>query len=79
MSATPDQARPQRRRLQQDALSGFLGFFAFVAVLQAVLNVFQPEPQVWPALLALALVTATWWSWRVGRRGRAGRHTSQPE
>lgn len=57
----------RRRKLQLDTLTGFLGFFAFLALLQAVFNIFRPEPLVWPALLALVLVIATVMSWRAGR------------
>lgn len=60
-----DQSESKRRSLQLEALLGFLGFFAFVAVVQAVINVFRPEPAVWPALLALVLVIATVSVWRV--------------
>ncbi len=51
-----------------DSFTGFLGFFAFLSVIQAVINVVQPEPKVWPAVLALILVTATVVMWRAGRR-----------
>jgi divalent metal cation (Fe/Co/Zn/Cd) transporter len=51
-----------------DAFLGFLGFFAFLAVIQAVINVVQPEPKVWPALLALVLVLATVSMWRIRRK-----------
>jgi Flp pilus assembly protein TadB len=80
--ATPDPSRHQRRRLQHDTLTGFLGFFAFLAVIQAAINVVQPEPQVWPALLALVLVALTWWSWKTGRREgipRRGRASQKQE
>ncbi|MFC5938276.1 hypothetical protein ACFPVT_02490 [Corynebacterium choanae] len=48
-----------RRQLLRDSLVGFVSFFAMVASVQAVFNVLRPEPQVWPALLALVLVIAT--------------------
>jgi hypothetical protein len=54
----------ERRRLQRDTLVGFLGFFAALAVIQAVINVLRPEPLLWPALVALALVGATATAWR---------------
>lgn len=38
---------------------GFVGFFAVLATIQAVLNVFDPNPRIWPGLLALALIAAT--------------------
>lgn len=50
----------QRTDLVWQTAIGFVGFFAFLAVVQAVLNVFSPEPAIWPGLLAGALVLATW-------------------
>lgn len=67
-STTPqDPGADKRRQLQFDALAGFLGFFAFLAVIQAMINVAQPEPKVWPAVLALVLVIATVLVWRARR------------
>ena len=63
-----DHSEAQRRNLQLDAFIGFLGFFAFLAVVQAAVNVVQPEPKVWPALLALMLVLATVAMWRARRK-----------
>lgn len=65
MSADP--GRGQRRQLQHETLVGFLGFFAFLTLAQAVWNLFRPEPALWPGLLAAALVGLTWWVWRRGR------------
>lgn len=62
-----------RRKLQLDSFTGFLGFFAFLSVIQAIINVIQPEPKVWPAILALILVIATVTVWRAGRAAGAGR------
>lgn len=62
----PDNSRPQRRKLQNETLLGFVGFFAFLAVLQAVVNIFSPEPAVWPALLAAFFLGLTWWVWYRG-------------
>ncbi|MGP6173791.1 hypothetical protein [Corynebacterium sp. A21] len=69
MSPTEPQnhSEDRRRKMQLDTLTGFLGFFAFIALVQAVINVVQPEPKVWPALLALVLVIAAVMSWRAGR------------
>ncbi|WP_175935534.1 hypothetical protein [Corynebacterium sp. Marseille-P4321] len=39
---------------------GFVGFFAFLALVQAVVNLFSPAPEIWPGLLAGALVLAEW-------------------
>lgn len=66
MSKTPD----NRKALLYDAVLGFLGFFALLAFIQAVVNLFRPEPLVWPAVLALVLVTATVVTWRSRRRWR---------
>lgn len=65
-----DQSESQRKGLQLEALLGFLGFFSFLAVIQAVINVLRPEPAVWPALLALVLVIATVSVWRAWRKRR---------
>jgi len=57
----------QRKKLMWDTLVGFVGFFAFLSVIQAVLNLLSPEPAVWPAVLALVLVIAAVTVWRIGR------------
>ncbi|MCK7637685.1 hypothetical protein [Corynebacterium pygosceleis] len=63
-----DPAEARRRKLQRDTVTGFVSFFAVVALIQAVVNVTRPEPAVWPAVLALVLVLAAVWLWRSGRR-----------
>lgn len=63
-----DQSETRRKTLQLDAFLGFLGFFAGIFVIQAVINVFQPEPKVWPALLALLFVLATVTIWRARKK-----------
>lgn len=50
----------KRKDLLWQSLIGFVGFFAFLAVVQAVINVFAPEPAIWPGILAGVLVLATW-------------------
>lgn len=65
-----DPTRNQRRKLQLEALTGFLGFFSVLAFVQAVMNAIAPSPKVWPALLALVLVVATVAAWRAGRKYR---------
>lgn len=70
MDSPQNHSRDERRRLQSDSLAGFLGFFAFLSVVQAVINVLAPEPKVWPAVLALILVVAAVSAWRYGRRFR---------
>ena len=57
----------QRRKLMWDTLVGFVGFFAFLSVIQAVVNLLSPEPAVWPAVLELVLVIAAVTVWRIGR------------
>lgn len=62
-----------RKDLIWQAAIGFVGFFAFIALIQAVVNIFRPEPAIWPGLLAGALVLATWLlvkRWRAWRNGR---------
>lgn len=53
-----------------DSFTGFLGFFAVLSIIQAMINMAQPDPKVWPAVLALILVTATVAAWRAGRARR---------
>ena len=48
-----------RSTLVADSIIGFLGFFATIAFIEAVINVFQPEPAVLPAVVALAFISAT--------------------
>ena len=59
-----DSGRGQRRELQHETLLGFLGFFAFLSLVQAVANLFAPEPARWPGVLAAVLAGLTWWVWR---------------
>lgn len=60
----------ERSELLWDTLIGFLGFFAFLSVVQAVFNVLSPEPKIWPAVLALVLVVTTVAVWRAKRARR---------
>lgn len=56
-----------RRAMGWETAFGFTLFFAVVAVIQAVLNVLRPDPEVWPALVALVFVTfsvITYRRWR---------------
>lgn len=61
-----------RRAMGWETAFGFTLFFAIIAVAQAVFNVLRPEPDVWPALVALGFVTLavlTYRRWRhVSRR-----------
>lgn len=65
----PDQNHKESRtELQRQALIGFLAFLSVMSVIQATINVVQPEPQRWPAVLALVLVTTTVIVWRRSRK-----------
>lgn len=55
----------ERKQLLWQAVVGFIGFFAAVALIQAVVNLFAPEPRVLPGLVAAALVAATWGAWKL--------------
>lgn len=62
-----ERTTPRRGQLAKDAILGFVGFFTFLAVVQAVINVFRPDPEVWPALFALVMLAACWLTWRLTR------------
>lgn len=65
----------QRRDLLWQTAIGFVGFFAVLALAQAVLNVLSPNPAIWPGILAGLLVLTTWLlvrRWRALCRGGAG-------
>ncbi|MCS4489501.1 MULTISPECIES: hypothetical protein [unclassified Corynebacterium] len=49
----------KRRTLVHQAIIGFLAFFSVLFVIQAALNLLQPEPALWPAVLALLSVITT--------------------
>ncbi|WP_169833320.1 hypothetical protein [Corynebacterium phocae] len=53
-----------RPHLLWEAALGFVGFFAFLALIQALVNLFAPEPALWPGLLAGGLVAATYFIWK---------------
>ncbi|HJG43712.1 hypothetical protein ACEE90_12845 [Corynebacterium phoceense] len=57
-----------RRALLWDSALGFVGFFAALALLQAILNLFQPSPALWPGLLAGVLMALEWALWRAKRK-----------
>lgn len=57
-----------RRELLWDTALGFLGFFALVAVVQAVINIFQPHPAIWPGLVAAVFCGLTYLTWRAKRK-----------
>ncbi|NLG55742.1 MAG: hypothetical protein GX542_08860 [Rhodococcus sp.] len=56
--------RAKRQRLE--VLIGLLGFFSFMALISAVVELFKPEPGVVPALVLLGslLLTAGAVLWR---------------
>lgn len=57
----------KRKQLIREAILGFLGFFWFLSLVQAVMNVLRPEPAVGPALLALVLTVVLVAFWRATR------------
>lgn len=58
----------ERRKLMWDTAIGFVGFFAVLALIQAIMNVFKPEPAIWPGFLAAALCVATYTLIRAKKR-----------
>lgn len=60
-SADPD---AKRKKLVWESLLGFVGFFAFMALLNAIWNVFQTEPAILPSVVLLVLVVLTWLAWK---------------
>ncbi|MDD7581501.1 hypothetical protein ACEE23_08235 [Corynebacterium sp. 32222D000AT] len=56
-----------RHSLLWDTALGFCGFFAALAILQAVVNLFRPEPAIWPGLLAGVLCLALYGIYRAKR------------
>lgn len=54
----------RRRARQWETAFGFALFFAVVSVIQAVINVLRPDPQVWPAFLALFFVSLAFFAYR---------------
>lgn len=66
-ASKPNGPEQQRSALVRDAILGFLGFLALMSMVQAAINLLQPSPALWPALLALVLVctvVALWRRWR---------------
>lgn len=56
-----------RYALLWDTALGFCGFFAALALIQAVVNLFRPEPALWPGLLAGVLCLALYGIYRAKR------------
>ena len=46
----------QRKKLVWESALGFVGFFTLLAGVQAVWNVFQPEPSPWPGVFFAVLL-----------------------
>ena len=65
--ADPD---ARRKKLVWESALGFTGFFTLFAGIQAVWNVFQPEPSVLPAVLFAGLLIVTLLVWRKYRTFR---------
>ncbi|MFW9197108.1 hypothetical protein ACOI9M_08470 [Corynebacterium striatum] len=57
-----------RHALLWDTALGFVGFFAFLAIAQAILNLFQPEPAIWPGILSAVLCGIEYLLWRAKRK-----------
>lgn len=66
-----------RYSLLWDTALGFCGFFAALALIQAVVNLFRPEPAIWPGLLAGVLCLALYGIYRAKRAhlARTGQST----
>ena len=60
----------QRKKLVWESALGFVGFFTLLAGVQAVWNVFQPEPSPWPGVFFAILLLLSWLVWRGYRRYR---------
>ncbi|WIM68250.1 hypothetical protein QP027_02280 [Corynebacterium breve] len=50
----------ERKDLVWQTIIGFVGFFALISLVQAVINVLRPDPLIWPGVLAGVLLLATW-------------------
>lgn len=61
MIADPD---AKRKKLVWESILGFVGFFAFMALLNAIWNVFQPEPAIFPSVILVIFLVLTWLAWR---------------
>lgn len=61
----------RRRARQWETAFGFALFFAVVSVLQAVINILRPAPQVWPALVALFFASLAFFAYRRWRAAAA--------
>ncbi len=62
------QVDARRKKLVWESALGFVGFFAAIALIQAVWNVFQPEPSIGPSLLLIVLLGLLWVVWRQYRK-----------
>lgn len=62
------QVDARRKKLVWESALGFVGFFAAIALIQAVWNVFQPEPSIGPSLLLIVLLGLLLVVWRQYRK-----------
>lgn len=72
----------QRTDLMWQAIVGFVGFFALLALVQGLVNVFRDQPAIWPGLLAGALALAEWWlvrRWLAWRSSALDDNTQTPQ
>ena len=51
---------PEQRKLIWDSLIGFFGFLTVLTYLQAILNVFSPDPAIWPGFVAAGFTINLW-------------------
>lgn len=63
------EGRAAARRLQRlETALGFLGFFAVVTLIAAVVGIVRGEPSLLASGILLVLVGLSAWTWRVYRR-----------
>ncbi|WP_288813246.1 hypothetical protein [uncultured Corynebacterium sp.] len=61
MAGSPDD---HRKKLVWESLVGFFGFFTFLALIQGVWNLFQPEPALMPSVILLVLLGLLALAWK---------------
>ncbi|MDY3126550.1 MAG: hypothetical protein SOW59_00250 [Corynebacterium sp.] len=66
---------PQRAALLWDSALGFASFFALLALVQAVLNLFSSSPGIWPGIVCAVFVALVWALWRARTRHLASLHS----
>ncbi|QNH96481.1 hypothetical protein [Corynebacterium anserum] len=60
-NADPD---ARRKKLVWESLLGFVGFFTFMALCNAIWNILQPEPAIVPSIVLLLLLVVTALAWK---------------